>query len=101
MSYGARPGIGDAVAQITDAFASNGRRSRPRAGYFPKLQRTLQGGKIPRARIGPHHRARPGTALPHNAPTLGAAGGPIGADAEEQRARMWCVINDCWLNQAQ
>jgi len=34
-------------------------------------------------------------------PPQAAAGGSVGPMPEEQRARMWCVVNDCWLNQAQ
>ena len=95
-------------------FRSNGRRSRPRAGRLQGSEssctRTVE-RDIAQGYSGRYKAASPVLELDHltvldpeplfttmRQPWLQPAD-RFAPRPEEQRARMWCVINDCWLNQ--
>jgi len=95
-------------------FRSNGRRSRPRAGRLQGSEssctRTVE-RDIAQGYSGRYKAASPVLELDHltvldpeplfttmRQPWLQPAD-RFAPMPEEQRARMWCVINDCWLNQ--
>jgi len=95
-------------------FRSSGRRSRPRAGRLQGSEssctRTVE-RDIAQGYSGRYKAASPVLELDHltvldpeplfttmRQPWLQPAD-RFAPMPEEQRARMWCVINDCWLNQ--
>jgi hypothetical protein len=81
------------LSQQRSAIDAESREAtRARAQRNMEVERDMPGATV-------HHPCSNWTTSPCS--TLSRSSPLCAPMPEEQRARMWCVVNDCWLNQAQ